>query len=79
VCGITIGKYAFVAAGAVVTKDVPDYGLVMGNPARLKAWMCACGKEKLELTLDPDSRETARCSNCGRKYKKTKMILEIET
>ncbi len=79
VCGTTIGKYAFVAAGAVVTKDVPDYGLVMGTPARLKAWMCACGKEKLALTLEPGSEETAQCSACGRKYKKTKMnVNEIE-
>lgn len=70
VCGTTIGQYAFVAAGAVVTKDVPDYALVMGNPARQKAWMCACGKEKLALSLDPVSGETAECIACGRKYKK---------
>ena len=43
VCGNTIGRYAFVAAGAVVTRDVPDYALVMGNPARVKGWMCMCG------------------------------------
>jgi UDP-2-acetamido-3-amino-2,3-dideoxy-glucuronate N-acetyltransferase len=73
ICGITIGEYAFVGAGAVVTRDVPDYGLVKGTPAHLTAWMCACGKEKLDLTLDPDSDETAECRNCGRKYKKTKM------
>lgn len=76
VCGTTIGKYAFVAAGAVVTKDVPDYALVMGTPARQKAWMCACGKEKLDLTLDPDSGETAECKTCGRKYKKKGFIVE---
>ena len=76
ICGITIGEYAFVGAGAVVTKDVPDYGLVKGTPARVTAWMCACGKEKLGLTLDPDSEETAGCKTCGRKYKKTKMNVE---
>ncbi len=43
VCGHTIGAYAFVGAGAVVTKDVPDYALVVGNPARLTGWMCECG------------------------------------
>ena len=43
VCGTTIGRYAFVGAGAVVTKDVPDYALVVGNPARQIGWMCSCG------------------------------------
>ena len=77
VCGTTIGKYSFVAAGAVVTKDVPDYALVMGNPARQKTWMCACGKEKLDLSLDPESSgETAECKACGRKYRKDGMTVE---
>ncbi|MCP4149645.1 MAG: N-acetyltransferase [bacterium] len=75
VCGNTVGKYGFVAAGAVVTKDVPDYGMVMGNPARLKAWMCACGKSKLDLSMEA-SEETAECSSCGRKYKKSGMKVE---
>jgi UDP-2-acetamido-3-amino-2,3-dideoxy-glucuronate N-acetyltransferase len=70
ICGITIGEYAFVGAGAVVTGDVPDYGLVKGTPARLTAWVCACGKEKLGLSLDPDSEETAECKTCGRIYEK---------
>ena len=43
VCGHTIGRYAFVGAGAVVTSDVPDYALVVGNPARIAGWMCECG------------------------------------
>ena len=47
-CGLTIGAYAFVGAGAVVTRPVPDHALVTGNPARQRGWMCACG-EKLEL------------------------------
>jgi len=42
-CGITIGRYALVGAGAVVTRDVPDFGLVVGNPARLKGFVCRCG------------------------------------
>ncbi len=50
VCGVTIGKYAFVGAGAVVTKDVSDHALVMGNPARQTGWVCECG-EKLNLAL----------------------------
>ncbi len=45
VCGVTIGKYAFVGAGAVVTKDVPDYALVMGNPAKQTGWVCECGEK----------------------------------
>ncbi|MEM4761358.1 MAG: acyltransferase, partial [Thermofilum sp.] len=44
VCGVTIGRYAMVAAGSVVTKDVPDHGLVMGNPARLVGFVCYCGR-----------------------------------
>ncbi|MDQ1352768.1 MAG: UDP-2-acetamido-3-amino-2,3-dideoxy-glucuronate N-acetyltransferase [Acidobacteriota bacterium] len=75
VCGTTIGKYAFVGAGAVVTKDVPDYGLVMGNPARLKGWYCACGT-KLGLTVDPKSEETGACPKCQRKYMKKGLQVE---
>ncbi len=57
VCGVTIGRYAFVGAGAVVTKDVSDYALVMGNPARQTGWVCECGNK-----LDP----TGRCSACDK-------------
>jgi UDP-2-acetamido-3-amino-2,3-dideoxy-glucuronate N-acetyltransferase len=62
VCGVTIGAYAFVAAGAVVTHDVPDYALVMGVPARQVGWMCKCGV-KIEL-----SGADGRCSACGENY-----------
>jgi UDP-2-acetamido-3-amino-2,3-dideoxy-glucuronate N-acetyltransferase len=68
VCGITIGQYAFAGAGAVITKDVPDYALVVGNPARISGWMCACGI-KLRLTPAGD-HETATCSSCGSRYTK---------
>ena len=50
VCGIRVGRYAFAGAGAVLTHDVPDYALVVGNPARLIGYMCECG-EKLPATL----------------------------
>jgi UDP-2-acetamido-3-amino-2,3-dideoxy-glucuronate N-acetyltransferase len=63
-CGITVGRYAFVGAGAIVTKDIPDYGLVVGNPARLSGWMCACGV-KLKLR-----GQRALCSACGQDYLK---------
>lgn len=51
ICGNTIGRYAFVAAGAVVTRDVPDHALVKGTPARFHAWVCQCG-EKLAFEND---------------------------
>jgi UDP-2-acetamido-3-amino-2,3-dideoxy-glucuronate N-acetyltransferase len=63
VCGHTIGQYAFVGAGAVVTKDVPDHALMVGNPAKQIGWMCECG-EKLDSKLT--------CPLCQKKYKKTK-------
>jgi len=76
VCGHDIGRYAFVGAGAVVTKTVPDYGMVYGNPAQLKAWVCACGQEKLDLTIDANSEETAECPKCGRKYEKSGLTVK---
>src|SRR5215467_9613529 len=62
VCGVTIGKYAFVGAGAVVIRDVPDYALVVGNPARHIGWMCYCGVRLVGVGA------TIRCSACGRAY-----------
>jgi UDP-2-acetamido-3-amino-2,3-dideoxy-glucuronate N-acetyltransferase len=62
VCGVTIGEYAFVGAGSVVTKDIPAYGLVYGNPASLKGWMCGCGV-KLEL-----KDKKGACKRCGSKF-----------
>jgi UDP-2-acetamido-3-amino-2,3-dideoxy-glucuronate N-acetyltransferase len=64
VCGITIGRYAFVGAGAVVTKDVPDYALVTGSPAKITGWMCECGL-KLQWT-----ENWATCA-CGLQFDKT--------
>jgi UDP-2-acetamido-3-amino-2,3-dideoxy-glucuronate N-acetyltransferase len=61
-CGITIGRFALVGAGAVVTSDVPDHGLVVGNPARLRGSVCRCG-QRLAF-----SAQQARCA-CGRAYR----------
>lgn len=58
VCGHTIGKWAMIAAGAVVTKDVPDYALMAGVPAKQIGWVCECGEVMKEI---------GTCPNCGRK------------
>lgn len=62
VCGSSVGEWAFVAAGAVVTKDVPDYALMAGVPARRIGWVCQCG-----VTLRPEGGRAA-CAECGRTY-----------
>jgi UDP-2-acetamido-3-amino-2,3-dideoxy-glucuronate N-acetyltransferase len=64
VCGITLGKYAFVGAGSVVTRDVLPYSLVYGNPARHQGWICQCG---IQLHFE---RDTAICEVCGLNYQK---------
>jgi len=67
VCGHDLGEYAFVAAGAVVTRNVPAFALVAGVPARVIGWMCACG-ERLPLDADLDGADGARCAVCGSRY-----------
>jgi UDP-2-acetamido-3-amino-2,3-dideoxy-glucuronate N-acetyltransferase len=74
VCGVTIGRYAFVGAGAVVTKDVPDFALVIGNPSGIVGWMCVCG---YRIAWD-EADEYGSCRECQRKYQKVdkKVLLQ---
>jgi UDP-2-acetamido-3-amino-2,3-dideoxy-glucuronate N-acetyltransferase len=66
VCGVTIGKYAFIGAGAVITRDVPDFALMVGNPARQIGWMSRFG-ERLALPLTGKGRD--ECPHTGEKYR----------
>ena len=59
VCGVTLGRYSFVGAGSVVTRDAPDYALVYGSPAKRHGWMCECGE-----ILDND----LKCHSCSNTY-----------
>lgn len=71
ICGHVIGEYALVGAGAVVTKDVPAYALVLGNPARLKGYVCKCG-----TTLGKKD-DNLCCSVCGNQYYLGKTGIEV--
>ena len=65
-CGHSIGRYAFVGAGAVVTKDIPDYALVVGNPGRVSGWVCECGVLLVRTVRPPDQ---IACTACGIRYR----------
>jgi len=69
VCGITLGEYCFIGAGAVVAADVPPFGLMLGVPARRAGWMCQCG---VRLKV---SDGVARCAACGAGYREDQGLL----
>jgi len=67
ICGVTIGEYAMVGAGSVVTKDVPPHGLVVGNPARLIGYVCKCGWPLTRLGETPlRTQIRVKCPRCGK-------------
>ena len=72
ICGTTLGKYCFVGAGSVVTKNIPDYALAYGSPARVRGWMCQCG-ERLKFEDD-----RAVCQSCGDSYRKQDQVVSPE-
>jgi len=74
VCGTTIGEYSLIGAGAVVTKDVPPYGLALGNPAKRVGWVCKCGVVLVHRTIkgipinQTPKEVILKCPNCGSVY-----------
>jgi UDP-2-acetamido-3-amino-2,3-dideoxy-glucuronate N-acetyltransferase len=75
-CGHTVGRHALVGAGTVVTRDVPDYALVIGNPGRVVGWVCVCGV-KVAAGRRPPTR--AVCAACGAEYRGDADILSPAT
>jgi UDP-2-acetamido-3-amino-2,3-dideoxy-glucuronate N-acetyltransferase len=72
ICGVTLGEYAFIGAGAVITRDVPAYALMIGVPAKQAGWMCQCGERLAE-------RNPERCGVCGTTYRLERGQLRRET
>ena len=69
-CGATLGRYAFVGAGAVVTGNLPDYALAFGSPARVRGWMCQCGIKLAFEQQQQGGTEVATCRTCNASYVK---------
>jgi len=72
VCGVTLGEYCFVGAGAVVTRDVAPFATVYGNPARLQGWTCWCGVQ-LPVSAIPEAGEPGEfaCPDCTRRFRRS--------
>lgn len=72
VCGVTLGKFSFVGAGSVVTKDVPDFALIYGNPATFRGWICECG-----IRLKNKHDDLYICPSCGKEYVQKDKLLSF--
>ena len=77
VCGITLGEYCFIGAGTVVTKDIAPFQMVIGNPGRVRGYVCACG-EKLDLRLEAKTGTQTVCGACNSGFVKTESGVEIK-
>jgi len=67
ICGITVGEYAMIGAGSVVTEDVPPFALTFGNPAEQKGWICRCGRRLQRIVEDNVRKTVYKCEACGEK------------
>ena len=79
-CGVTLGQYCFVGAGAVVTRDVAPFATVYGSPARLRGWVCWCGVQ-LRINLHPvlEEPEEFACQQCARRYRRSASgLIQVE-
>jgi UDP-2-acetamido-3-amino-2,3-dideoxy-glucuronate N-acetyltransferase len=77
ICGYSLGQYCFIGAGTVVTGDVPDYALIVGNPGRLRGYVCTCG-DKLDIAADEISKVESICGSCNKRFaKKAGIVMEL--
>lgn len=78
ICGHTLGQYCLIGAGTVVTRDVPDHALVVGNPGRLCGYVCSCG-DKLDIGADLGGLANSTCRSCGKRYEKDNGVVKEST